>query len=509
MKLSSSSAVVAALTAALLGGGVAVYGTRATAIADAARMRAAMDSLPPGGPVDARVIPADAAKPGGPLQAQAEALVGSGAAEWSLMAYSLDRKETLFAINADQPKIPASNNKVFGAVWALAELGPEYRFPTDLLVAGTIQGGVVNGDLVLRGSGDPAFGYPEYDRDPLKSLRVMAQALKSRGVTSVQGGIVADATIDDGKHYGPNWPNDTGNGAAQYAPTVSGLPYARNMLWVRLDPAAPGGVVTMPEGVTEIPVVWKQRSGRAMAARKPDNDTIIVRGAPGGRGNRYGVGANEPALLAPAALRQALREVGITVGGPIRLGKTPAGARLVHRHYSITLAEMTPQALRHSDNFFAEHFWKAAVAKNTGQGSYAKGGSASATFFHDRAGVPFGQLWQADGSGLSADNRTSAYALVLALSYGDQQPWKKVFHESLAVAGKPDGTMNRLFVGTPAEGNLHAKTGYIRGVRSLSGFVKTAGGETVVFAMIYNGRNTGGSRGIQANLGTLLASYTR
>jgi len=508
MRFSSSSAVFAALAAAVMGGGVAVYGTRAEAIADAARMRAAMDSLPAEAPGSLRVIPADAAKPGGPLQAQAEALVGSGAAEWTLLAYSLDRRQTLFAINADKPMTPASNNKVYGAVWALHALGPDYRFPTDLLVAGPIEGGVVRGDLVLRGSGDPAFGYPEYDRDPLKTLRVMAQALKNKGVTLVQGGIVGDATIDDGKHHGPHWPTDTGNGAAQYAPTVSGLPFSRNMLWIRLDPAVPGGVETIPQ-VTEIPVVWTQRGGRAMAARKPDNDTIIVRGAGGGRGNRYGVGANEPALLAPAALRQALREVGIQVTGPVRLGKTPQGAKLVHRHYSITLAEMIPQALRHSDNFFAEHFWKAAVAKSTGEGSYAKGGPASATFFHDNAGVPFGQLWQADGSGLSSDNRTSAYSMVLALSYADQQQWKQVFHQALPVAGKPDGTLNRLFIGTPAAGNLHAKTGYIRGVRSLSGFVKTAGGETVVFSMIYNGRNTSGARGIQQNLGTLLASYTR
>ena len=508
MKFSSSSAVFAALAASVLGGGVAVYGTRATAIADAARMRAAMDSLPAGAPASLRVIPADAAKPGGPLQAQAEALVGSAAAEWTLMAYSIDRQQTLFAINADKPMTPASNNKVFGAVWALNELGPDYRFPTDLLVAGPIEGGVVRGDLVLRGSGDPAFGYPEYDRDPLKALRVMAEALKAKGVTSVQGGIIGDATIDDGKHHGPHWPTDTGNGAAQYAPTVSGLPFSRNMLWIRLDPSVPGGVETTPR-VTEIPVVWTQRSGRAMAARKPDNDTIIVRGAGGGRGNRYGVGANEPALLAPAALRQALREVGIQVGGPVRLGKTPQNAKLVHRHYSITLAEMIPQALRHSDNFFAEHFWKAAVAKSTGEGSYAKGGPASATFFHEKAGVPMGQLWQADGSGLSSDNRTSAYALVLALNYANQQQWKQVFHEALPVAGKPDGTLNRLFVGTPAAGNLHAKTGYIRGVRSLSGFVKTASGENVVFSMVYNGRNTSGARGIQSSLGTLLASYTR
>jgi D-alanyl-D-alanine carboxypeptidase/D-alanyl-D-alanine-endopeptidase (penicillin-binding protein 4) len=333
----------------------------------------------------------------------------------------------------------------------------------------------------------------------------MAQALKARGITRVEGSIVGDATIDDGKHHGPHWPQDTGNGASQYAPTVSGLPFSRNMLWVS---TTGGAVHTMPE-LTEIPVVWAGRGGRGMAARKPDNDTVIVRGAAGGRGTRYGVGANEPALLAPAALRQALQEAGIAVTGPVRLGKTPGGARLVHRHYSITLGEMVPQANRHSDNFFAEHFWKAAVAKSTGEGSYAKGGPASANFYHQRAGVPYGQLFQADGSGLSADNRTSAYALVSALNYADQQRWTKLFHESLPVAGAPDGTLNRLFVGTPAAGNLHAKTGYIRGVRSLSGFVKTADGDRVVFSMLYNGKNTSGARGIQQNLGVLLAGYKR
>ncbi|HEX6746224.1 MAG TPA: D-alanyl-D-alanine carboxypeptidase/D-alanyl-D-alanine-endopeptidase [Longimicrobium sp.] len=505
MKSSGTTLTAGALVLALAGGGVAVYGTRASAISDAARMRAAEAEAATAPANRFRAIPPDAATAtDGPLQAQAQAIVGSGEG-WTLMAYSVDRQQTLFAINADQARIPASNNKVFSTIWALEMLGSRYRFPTDLLAAGPVEGGVLRGDLVLRGSGDPAFGYPEYDRDVMKTPRIMAQALRQKGITRIEGGIVADATIDDGKHHGSNWPQDTGNGAAQYAPTVSGLPFNRNMLWVQIEN---GAVRTTPQ-MTEIPVVWTQRSGRAMAARKPDNDTIIVRGAAAGRGNRYGVGANEPALLAPAALREALQEAGITVAGPVRLGKTPDGAKLMHRHYSITLGEMIPQANRHSDNFFAEHFWKAAVAKATGQGSYEKGGPASAHFYHDRAGVPYGQLFQADGSGLSADNRTSAYALVSAMSWAHQQRWSKLFHESLPVAGQPDGTLNRLFVGTPAAGNLHAKTGYIRGVRSLSGFVKTAGGELVVFSMIYNGKNTSGARGIQQNLGVLLANYKR
>ncbi|HVH12712.1 MAG TPA: D-alanyl-D-alanine carboxypeptidase/D-alanyl-D-alanine-endopeptidase, partial [Longimicrobium sp.] len=414
----------------------------------------------------------------GPLQAQAASLVPNPD-EWSILAWSLDRNEPLFALNANRSVVPASNNKVYTAIWALAELGPDYRFPTDVLVTGPVENGVLRGDVVIRGSGDPAFGYPDYDRDPMTAPRRMAAALQQMGVRSVQGGVIADPTVHDQQNYGPDWPRDTGNGAARYAPTVSGLPFNRNMLWVRMTPGQGEGFVREPE-VPEIPVLNGARGGaNAYAVRKPEEDTVRIRG--GTRG-RFGVGAYEPAWLAGAALRQALREAGIQVAGPLRIAQTPKGAEVVHRHLSIPLMDMTFQLGRHSDNFFAEHLWKAAVAKATGRGTFTGGGPASAVFFHDYAGVPWGEVWQADGSGLSAQNRTSAKGLVRALTFAHEQPWGARFHESLAIAGDRDGSMARMFVGQPAAGNLHAKTGYINDVRTLSGYVKTASGENVVFS---------------------------
>ncbi|MBW3571999.1 MAG: D-alanyl-D-alanine carboxypeptidase/D-alanyl-D-alanine-endopeptidase [Gemmatimonadetes bacterium] len=459
-------------------------------------------ALAGGGVLAARAVTQTA---GGPLQAQASAMVPNQD-EWSVFAWSMDRNQPLFAINADQAMIPASNNKVYTAVWALAVLGPDYRFPTDVLITGPVQDGVLRGAVVVRGSGDPAFGYPEYDKDPMTTPRAMAAALQRMGVRVVEGGVIADPTIHDRQNYGPDWPRDTGNGASRYAPTVSGLPFNRNMLWVRMTPGQEPGFVREPE-VPEIPVINTARGGpRAYAVRKPDEDTIRIRG--GGTG-RFGVGAYEPAYLAGGAMRQALREAGIEVRGPLRIGQTPEGSVLVHRHLSIPLVEMIPQLNRHSDNFFAEHLWKAAVARSLGQGTYVGGGAASAVFFHNQAGVAWGELWQADGSGLSAQNRSSAQALVRALVFAHKQPWSQPFHESMAIAGDPGGTMRRMFVGGPAQGNLHAKTGYINDVRTLSGYVKTAGGENVVFSFLYNGRNTSGARGVQTNLGNLLAGYTR
>ena len=449
-----------------------------------------------------------------PLQAAAEELLGGAADEWSVMAWSLDRGRPLFAVNADSIRIPASNNKVFTAIWALEEMGPDFRFPTDVLLPGPVPAdGVVRGPVYLRGSGDPAFGYPEFEDDPLDPLRAMARQLKARGVKAVQGGVVGDASVFDTLMYGPEWPADTGNGAAFYAPTVSGLAYQRNILWVDVRPNPRGGpaLFTRDPDVPEIPVENRARTGgsRGWAVREPGEDTIIIRGGVSGRGpHRYPVGVADASLLAAGALRQAMREEGIQVTGEVRRGDTPEGVKLIHRHYSMPLAQIVPKLNRDSDNFFAEHLWKAAAAHSVGIGSYTLGGAASAKFFIRNAQVPHGQVWQADGSGLSSLNRSSARALVSALAYADRQPWSRAFHQSMAVGGERKGTLNRLFTSGPARGNLHAKTGYIRGVRTLSGYVTTRSGERVAFSFLYNGRNTSGARGVQQQLGNLLAEYS-
>jgi serine-type D-Ala-D-Ala carboxypeptidase/endopeptidase (penicillin-binding protein 4) len=191
------------------------------------------------------------------------------------------------------------------------------------------------------------------------------------------------------------------------------------------------------------------------------------------------------------------------------VGLTPEGAEVVHRRLSIPLAEMLPKLNRDSDNFFAEHLWKAAAREAVGVGSYARGGPASSLHFVNRAGVPYGHVYQMDGSGLSRLNRASATAMVRALTYAHRQPWSEVFHESLAVAADRSGSMARMYTGTAAAGNLHAKTGYIRGVRTLTGYVRTRDGELVAFAFLYNGNNTSGARGVQQNLGVLLAEFSR
>lgn len=460
--------------------------------------------------VAASVAPAESmAQEALPLQAQAEQIVAKVGGEWGVLAWSIDADRPLISINADQLFIPASNNKVFSAVWALDLLGEDYRFPTELLVTGPIENGVLRGDVIIRGSGDPAFGYPDYTADPMDPLRIMAEQLRRRGVQRIEGGVVGDPFAFDTLLLGTAWPRDTGGGSANYAPRVSGLPFQRNVISIRAQAAGGGPQLELSPPVDVVPVVLRSRSGggRAFAVREPFSDTIQVRGTIAGRVNIFRVGVANPALMTTDALRTALVDAGIQVSAASRLGRTPENARVVHRHFSIPLSEMVRKMNNESDNFFAEHIWKAAARKAIGQGSYLRGGPASALHFHQIAEVPMGELYQMDGSGLSLHNRSSPNAMIRALIHAHKAPYSEVFHQSLALAGERSGTLRRLFTGTPAAGNLHAKTGYINDVRTLSGYVTAANGELIAFCFYYNGRGTSPARGVQTELGTLLAEY--
>ena len=446
-----------------------------------------------------------------PLQAEAEQIVSKVGGQWGVLAWSIDQDRPLLSINADELFIPASNNKIFSSVWALDLLGPEHRFATDLLVTGPIVNGALRGDVVIRGSGDPAFGYPDYTNDPMDPLRMMARQLLRRGIRVIEGGVIGDPFAFDTILIGVGWPRDTGGGSASYAPRVTGLPFQRNLISIRAmaNPAGGNALIELSPPIDVVPVVSSARTGggRAYAVRAANSDTIRVRGAVRGRGNVYRVGVSNPALMTTAALRMALMEAGIQVRGAARIDRTPEEAKVVHRHFSIPLSAMIREMNNGSDNFFAEHVFKAAAHKAIGKGSYAQGGPASAIHFLRAAGVPLGELYQMDGSGLSLFNRATPNAMVRALVYAHKAPFGRAFHESLAVAGERSGTLRRLFTASAAVNNLHAKTGYINDVRTLSGYVTARNGEFIAFCFFYNGRGTSPARGVQTDLGNLLAAY--
>src|SRR5690606_1914983 len=233
-----------------------------------------------------------------------------------------------------------------------------------------------------------------------------------RGVRRVEGDVVGDPFAFDTLLVGIAWPRDTGGGSAYYARRVSGLPFHRNVISIRAVAGSGGATIELGRPVEVVPVRSRRSGGRAYAVRAPDNDTIEVRGAVSGRSTLYRVGVLRPALMTTDALRVALNEAGIEVAGQPRIGRTPEDARLVHRHLSLPRWMLIRKMNNESDNFFAEHVFKAAVREAIGVGSYFRGGPASALHFHEVAGIPLGELYQIDGSGLSLYNRASPNAMV-------------------------------------------------------------------------------------------------
>jgi len=456
--------------------------------------------------------PASEAQAPPPLQEQARSIVEGVSGEWGAVAWSLDRNEVLFSINPHQVLVPASTNKIFTTVWALDRLGPDFRFHTDLLATGAIEDGTLRGDLFLRGSGDPSFGYPDFTEDTMDPLRIMARRLAERGVRRVDGAVFGDGSAFDTTYMAAEWPASAAGGSADYAPRISGLAFQRNVVTIRVGPGNGETGLRLTPAVREVPVVNQTRAGggRTFAVRHPDGDTIFVRGGVPARGtDSYRVGVSQPVLMAAAALHAALTEAGIEVRGRAREGRAPEEAKLVHRHVSIPLSAMLAKVNRDSDNFFAEQIFRATAFREAGLGSFSRGGSHLALHMIQHGGAREGEVYPADGSGLSRLNRTSAHALLSALIHAQNQPWRDEFMGSLAVAGNPGGTMRRMFRGTPGEGRILGKTGFINRVRGLVGYAPTADDERVAFVFLYNGGNASGARNAQIDLGNLLAEYRR
>ncbi|MGH7462338.1 MAG: D-alanyl-D-alanine carboxypeptidase/D-alanyl-D-alanine endopeptidase, partial [Longimicrobiales bacterium] len=171
------------------------------------------------------------------LRADIERLVASPG-RWSVTVISLDRGDTLIAHDADAPLAPASNMKLFTTAAALYYLGPQYRYNTFLLTDGAIENGVLQGDLILYGTGDPTIS----DRfgQKMRVWETFADTLSALGVREIRGKVVADASYFGGSGTAAGWEDDYMN--ASYAAPASALSFAENVATLQIKPAAEVGM---------------------------------------------------------------------------------------------------------------------------------------------------------------------------------------------------------------------------------------------------------------------------
>jgi D-alanyl-D-alanine carboxypeptidase/D-alanyl-D-alanine-endopeptidase (penicillin-binding protein 4) len=431
---------------------------------------------------------------------------------WGAIIVSLTRGDTLFAQNADAMMQPASTMKMYTSAVALDKFGPDFTFHTPVLRDGVVgPDGSLAGNLYLRGVGDPSLSSRFWrDEEPMDAL---AKQVAAAGIKHIRGDIIGDATAFDDKLVPDGW--KTSYLGASYAARVSALSLNENLIWVVAKPEGNKASVTLDPATTAIPVessvgLINGAGGRISASRRPDG-TINVRGSIGGRSGplRYSFVVDNPALFATGALRASLQKLGITVGGQIHLAPTPPSAVEVAAISSPPLAQIIGEMDRESINIYAELLYRAAAHASLNQvGSAETGLTNLRDFLSKKVGTSPTVVDVADGSGLSQLDRVTARSMVQLLGYVHRADWGPVFHAALPVDGE-SGTLKRRSKGTPARGNLHAKTGTTNTVAALGGYVTAKNGEVLAFSLIYNGRDRWNAKTAMDQIGATMAEFVR
>jgi len=463
------------------------------------------------------VRPASSADTAGPahpalpaLVHDIDAILDASALErgyWGVLIKSLKTGETLYARNAQKLMMPASNMKIVTLAAAAERLGWDYTYETQILGAGPIDGGVLDGDLVVVGSGDPSLGVA--DGVSARVFDDWADRLKAAGVRAVHGRVIGDDNAFDDEELGFGWSWD--DLPEDYAAGVSALQFNENAARVAVRPGAHAGdaasVDLAPAG-TGLTIDSRLRTGAAdsptsIAVRRlPGSPRLELRGsipvgaAPAARV----VSVDNPTLFAAAALRDALIARGIDIRGPAvdvdEIAKPPKrsdGVVLVS-YRSPPLSVLAVRLMKMSQNLYAETLLKTLAVKRVSDvsdtcpcgGASAVDGRAAVQATLLPWGVPAESIIQRDGSGLSRYDYVTADALVTILTHVDRDDrLRGAFEASLPIAGR-DGTLANRMKGTTADGNARAKSGSMSNVRALSGYVTSADGEPLVFSILAN-----------------------
>lgn len=391
---------------------------------------------------------------------------------------------------------------------ALEILGPGYRFPTIIEYSGTIEKGVLQGDLYIRGGCDPSLGW----KGNTAFLDKWVRAVKAAGISRIEGSVVADMTMLDGEAQNPGWLcEDAGN---YYAPGIFALNYYGNTMNIVLKSGEPGSIASV---VKTEPVVEDVYFINHVRCDKINHDGAFVSGLPYSR-ERYLTGVvpsnlgtfgvkgdlPNPGLLLARHLTNRLREAGVPVKrdatyiadyNPL----TPARTEL-YTHYSAPLSDIIQETNVNSNNLYAEALFRYLGTRYTLPGSIHNSQDLLRDFWR-RRGVTIQNAIIKDGCGLAPQDAVSAKTFVQLLTIMARSKNKEAWFASLPVSGQT-GTLKTLCPKTELEGRIHAKSGTIAGTKNFAGYIDMPNGDTWVFAILINS-----APGKAKNIQTVIQQY--
>lgn len=453
---------------------------------------------------------------------------------------SLDTGRTLYEENAEKLLHPASNMKIYTVAAAIDRLTPDYRFKTSAYVPMMPDSlGAVRGDLIIYGRGDPSFAASFNNGDYYKAIDDFAARIAASGIKRIEGNIVGDESYFTGGRLGYGWEWD--DLQWHYGAEVSALTVNDNSLDLFVKAGATVGspaVVTTGPVTPLISIVNRattspQGTRRNLKVVKPLGTNILeVSGSvPLGldatdQGLIGSIAVPNPALVFVYMLRSSLATKGVTItrqsltidargrgGIPLRTESLVE----IASWQSPPLSLIAAKTMKPSQNLYTELLLRTlgktavpnSLSPNSERTSADDGIEVVKTFLRGAGIEPRGNFVQADGSGLSRHNYITASATMQLLTYMSTHRFNAAFRDSMPIAGV-DGTLRTRLKGTPAAGNLRAKTGTISGVASLSGYVTSAAGERLVFSIILNNypEESSSRRSFIDAIALLLASFT-
>lgn len=394
--------------------------------------------------------------------------------------------------NSSKLLAPASNRKLATAAFAAQCLGINTTLQTRIVIDGAVDGGVLDGNLVIVGDGDPSLGGRfVFDRDTV--FEPAMEALRTRGIRRITGGVVADVSLFDDDLIPGSWKND--NLGESYAAPVDALAWNENVVGFRADiggcPAVPASLTTDPHFVEGRVLVECGEEERMLRYRStPENDIVIRSSGPAEsypRVDRELVAVDNPALYAAQALDDRLVRAGISRGAEPRVSREPVPGEVIASIESPPVGVLLATVLEVSQNLYAEMLLKRAGATSrSAPVSYGDALAAEEDFLRS-IGVDADQVRYLDGSGLSPDDLITNRALIAIVRWMSQPPQEGFFRQILA-RPQGEGTLRNRLAGY--ETRVAGKTGTINTVAALSGWADTLDGERRFFSIIVNHHTT-------------------
>ena len=476
---------------------------------------------------NARTAPATLAE----LQARIQEIVKQPALEpgfFAVKIVSLDSGQIIFEQDANKFVRPASNMKLYTVATAFDRLTPDFHFITSVYAREKVDDGKIKGDLVIYGRGDPSIAARFNNGDYFKGINDLADRIVAAGVKRIKGDLVGDESYFHGAPLGSGW--EWEDLTWSYGAPVSALSINDNAIDLNVKPGervgAPVTYTTGPPSASFLNIVNRATTSakgsrsalriyRGLGANTLELSGTIPLGDAGWVG---GVAIPDPALAFVTMLRDALVKRGVKIDGRVRTVNSRTGGSVIPAYpaneqtigippieiaslQSPVFREIAAHTLKPSQNQYTELILRTLgrnprVLDSTGNTGALAGDAQSASDdeaaglkmvrdFLRQAGIGENDVELNDGSGLSRNDLISANTTVQLLTFMSKHKYFVQFRDALPIAGV-DGTLRTRMRGTPAEGNVRAKTGSLSSVASLSGYVTTAGGEHLVFSMMLN-----------------------